>query len=104
MPAVYNKLVRDKIPGFIEASGKKAVTRIADDAEHRALLRQKLLEEVNEFLDSGSPEELADIIEVVRALGHTYEMPLAELIEMAQKKRKERGGFDSKVILIAVED
>ncbi len=104
MSIVYNKLVRDKIPNIIEASGKKAVTRIADDTEYQTLLRQKLVEEVDEFLESGSPDELADIIEVVRALGHTYEKPLTELIEAAKKKRKERGGFDCKVVLAEVRE
>ena len=62
------------------------------------------MEEVNEFLESSNPDELSDIIEVVRALGHTLEKPLVELIDMAKKKRKERGGFDSKIVLIAVEE
>ena len=62
------------------------------------------MEEVNEFLESGNPDELADIIEVVRALGHTFEKPLVELIDLAKKKRKERGGFDSKIVLITVEE
>lgn len=31
------------------------------------------MEEVNEFLGSGNPDELADIIEIIRALGHIYE-------------------------------
>jgi predicted house-cleaning noncanonical NTP pyrophosphatase (MazG superfamily) len=62
------------------------------------------VEEVNEFLESSNPDELSDIIEVVRALGHTFEKPLVELIDMAKKKRKERGGFDSKIVLIAVEE
>lgn len=62
------------------------------------------MEEVNEFLESSNPDELSDIIEVVRALGHTFEKPLVELIDMAKKKRKERGGFDSKIVLIAVEE
>lgn len=104
MIKIYNKLVRDQVPGLIEASGKKAITRVADDKEYQTLLRQKLQEEVNEFLESGGTEELADIIEVIRALGHTNEIPLIELIEMAKKKRGERGGFDSKVVLVQVED
>ena len=62
------------------------------------------MEEVKEFLESSNPDELSDIIEVVRALGHTFEKPLVELIDMAKKKRKERGGFDSKIVLIAVEE
>jgi flagellar basal body-associated protein FliL len=58
---VYNKLVRDRIPEIIQASGKNACIRKADEAEYKHLLRQKLLEEINEFMESGSSEELADI-------------------------------------------
>lgn len=69
MSQYYNKLVRDRIPEIIEQSGKKAVTRIAGDGEYRQYLREKLQEEVGEFMENGNPEELADILEVVFALG-----------------------------------
>lgn len=100
MTKEYYKLVRNKIPEIIEASGKKATIRIADDAEYPVLLRQKLLEEVNEFLENDAPEELADITEVVLSLAGTYGISLAGLLNMAEKKRAERGGFDEKVVLI----
>lgn len=38
MVVKYNKMVRDEIPEIINVSGKKAVIRIADDAEHQTLL------------------------------------------------------------------
>lgn len=104
MIKVYNKLVRDKIPEIIEASGKKAEIRIAGDAEYKDLLGKKLLEEVNEYLESNDPEELADIIEVVRALGKNYGITLEEILEMAEKKRRKRGGFDDKIVLLDVQD
>ncbi len=94
------KLIRNRIPEIIEASGQKATIRIADDVEYPVLLRQKLLEEVNEFLESGAPEELADIIEVVFSLAETYGISLAGLLNMAEKKREERGGFNKKIVLI----
>jgi len=99
---VYNKLVRDKIPEIIEASGKKAKIRIADDTEYPTLLCQKLSEEVNEFIESKDPKELADIIEVIISLSKTYGISLAELVKMAEKKRAERGGFDKKIVLLSV--
>ncbi len=103
MIKVYNKLVRDKIPEIIEASGKKAEIRIAGDTEYKDLLGKKLLEEVNEFLESNDPEELADIIEVVKALGKTYGMSLEELIRLAEEKKAIRGGFDKKIVLLNVQ-
>ena len=65
MKKYYNKLVRDKIPEIIEIAGKRAEIRIADDSEYANLLKQKLLEEVDEYMQSNNPDELADIIEVV---------------------------------------
>jgi predicted house-cleaning noncanonical NTP pyrophosphatase (MazG superfamily) len=100
---VYNKLVRDKIPEIIEASGKKSRIRIADDTEYPVLLCRKLSEEVNEFLESKDPKELADIIEVILSLSKTYGISFAELLNMAEKKRAERGGFDQKIILLSVQ-
>jgi predicted house-cleaning noncanonical NTP pyrophosphatase (MazG superfamily) len=101
---VYNKLVRDRIPEIIKESGKKAAIRIADEAEYKHLLRQKLLEEVNEFLESGSSEELADILEVVAALGRTSGLSFADLVEMAEEKMKDRGGFEERIVLLSVDD
>lgn len=100
---VYNKLVRDRIPEIIKEAGENAAIRIADEAEYKHLLRQKLLEEVNEFLESGSSEELADILEVVAALGVTCGLSFSDLVEMAEEKRKVRGGFEERIVLLSVE-
>ena len=103
MKKVYNKLVRDKIPEIIKASGKVAAVRIADEAEYKYLLQKKLMEEVNEFVESGSSEELADILEVVAALGSTYGLSFTDLLEMAEEKRKGRGGFEERIVLLSVD-
>ena len=66
-------------------------------------LYQKLSEEVNELLENNDPEELADIIEVILSLSKTYRISLTELLEMAEKKRVERGGFERKIILLDVQ-
>ncbi len=104
MSKVYNKLVRDRIPELIESSGKKAIIKKADDVEYSQHLRSKLLEEVKEFLDSGSPEELADILEVVAALGSSCGISFNELLKMANEKRRIRGGFEKRIVLLKVDD
>jgi len=102
---VYNKLVRDKIPEIIEASGKKAKIRIAGDAEYKTLLRRKLQEEVNEFLESNDPKELADIIEVILSLSKTYGISLTELLKNGRKEKgRERWFWRRKIILLNVQD
>lgn len=103
MRKTYDKLVRDRIPEIIEASGKKPVTRVADDGEYESYLRQKLVEEVEEYMDSGNPEELADIIEVIAALGLASDVPFDALVKMADEKRHSRGGFNGRIILLHVD-
>ncbi len=100
----YNKLVRDKIPQIIKDSGKTAVTRVADDNEYLQLLRAKLREETNEYLQSGECEELADILEVLLALAKAGGHSKDELFAICQNKRDKRGGFDEKVLLLRVDE
>src|SRR5580704_7840733 len=67
----YHKLVRDGIPRIIEAGGGQPVTRVLDQAGYTVALRVKLMEEAEEA--HAAPDrllrsELADVLEVLRAL------------------------------------
>jgi len=99
---VYNKLVRDKIPLIMTKEGKKFKTHIATDEEYRKKLKDKLLEEVNEFLEDPCLEELADIAEVfgalIPALGYTFDQLETEV----NKKKRKKGAFRKRVILETV--
>jgi predicted house-cleaning noncanonical NTP pyrophosphatase (MazG superfamily) len=46
------KLVRDRIPEIIAASGRTAVTWVMEEAEYRRELRRKLHEELEEYLEA----------------------------------------------------
>ena len=96
----FNKLVRDHIPAIIEASGRKAITRTLRGMELIDALAEKLNEEVTEFQRSRSTEELADILEVVRALGEHLGVTADELEAVREKKAVERGGFSEGVFLV----
>ena len=63
----YNKLVRDRIPEIIEASGKNCVTEILSDADYLKMLDAKLDEELAEYHKDQTVEELADLLEVIFA-------------------------------------
>ena len=95
----YDKLVRDRIPEIIKAKGKKCKTYIADNQEYAEKLKQKLLEEVNEYLESGEKEELADVLEVMFALCGIEGISWEELEEIRKNKFNERGGFSQRIIL-----
>jgi len=95
----YNKLVRDKIPEYIKNKGGAPIFHIADEKEYWLKLKEKLTEEVNEFLESENVEELADILEVFEAIRDYKKFPAGKIKEIKRKKLKERGGFKDKIIL-----
>ena len=95
----YNKLVRDKIPEYIKSKGGNAIFHVADEKEYWLKLKEKLLEEVNEFLNSESEEEMADILEVIDAIINYKKFNKEELEKVKNKKSEEKGKFQDKIIL-----
>jgi len=93
----YNKLVRDKIPQILDAKGVPYEKRIALPDEYKAELIKKLKEEVKEFTEENSVDELADVVEVVEALKQLPEYANVETVRI--KKKEERGGFEQRIIL-----
>ena len=100
----YNKLIRDKIPEIIEADGKDYEVRKLQDDEYLESLNTKLQEELDEYLESGQIEELADILEIIYAIIDFKDISREELEKIRKEKQKERGGFAEKLFLIGVED
>jgi len=96
---VYNKLVRDRIPEIIEASGKTCIWVTLSDERYIELLNKKLQEEVTEYLESGTVEELADIGEVMHAILDYKGIPLEEFQRVRNEKLQERGGFAKRILL-----
>jgi predicted house-cleaning noncanonical NTP pyrophosphatase (MazG superfamily) len=100
----YGKLVRDRIPEIIKSKGKSPRTHIAEDFEYFDKLKNKLKEEVEEFVSGGDIEELADILEVIDAIKDFKKIDDKKLNSIKEKKFDERGGFNEKIILDEVED
>jgi predicted house-cleaning noncanonical NTP pyrophosphatase (MazG superfamily) len=94
------KLVRDYIPEIIEESGEWCLTRTVHDVdEHMTMLKEKIYEEAQEFIENPSYEEAADMLEVVKAFCYLSGLEFEALEGVAQNKQNIRGGFYRGVIL-----
>ena len=104
MAAIYNKLVRDKIPEIIEAKGQRCVTKILDEDAYLKMLDAKLSEELNEYHKDQTVEELADLMEVIYAAAAARGVSKEELEEVRARKAQQRGGFEKRIFLVEVTD
>lgn len=96
---IYNKLVRDNIPEIMIQNGAKPITRMLSKEEYLIELNKKLSEEVNEYLESGSIEELADIEEVILGILDIKNLSKEELEIVRKTKVKKRGAFTKRIFL-----
>jgi len=95
----FNKLVRDKVPQTIKQKGILSVIHIASRDEYWRKLKDKLHEEVKEFVESESVEELADVLEVLDAMAKFKKFKKNKRSSAKNKKAKERGKFKKRIIL-----
>ena len=95
----YNKLVRDRIPEIIEASGKTCVTEILSDKAYLRLVDAKLDEELAEYHSDQNIEELADLLEVIYAAAMARGYTLEQLESVRAAKAEKRGAFANKILL-----
>lgn len=94
-----SKLVRDKIVKIIEGKGEKVKFHFASEEEYWEKLKEKLLEEVKEFISEPNEEELADILEVLDSIKKFKGFEEDEIENLKNSKLNERGGFEDKIIL-----
>lgn len=100
----YHKLVRDRIPEMIEADGKNCICEILGDEDYIVLLDQKLNEELAEYQESKSIEELADLLEVMQAVVKVRGWTIEELERIRADKAVRRGGFEKRILLKEVRE
>ena len=98
----YHKLVRDRIPEIIEASGKTCTWETLSEGAYLQLLDEKLNEELAEYQESKSLEELADLLEVVQAVVRARGWTSEQLEQLRADKAARRGGFEKRILLTSV--
>ena len=105
MGSSTEKLVRDRVPEILSERGILHQVRVADQSEVAALLQAKLVEEGAEFAAASDAqariEELADVLEVVLALGRLYGIDRKSLDRARATKAAERGTFEARIVLIS---
>lgn len=100
----HDKLVRDRIPDIIRAAGKTPVTDTIPPESISDALDNKLREEVSEYLESHSAEEMADVLEVLHGIAFHRGIPWEQIEAERIQKSKERGGFEKGIRLIEVRE
>ena len=95
----YNKLVRDRIPEIIESSGKSCTTEILSAEDYLRMIDAKLDEELAEYHKDQNIEELADLLEVIRAAAIARGYTIEDLERVREEKATKRGGFAKRILL-----
>lgn len=62
-------------------------------------MKEKLQEEVGEFMESENEDELADILEVIDAIIEFKNFNKDEVEKIKKEKLDERGGFKRRIVL-----
>ena len=96
----YDKAVRDKIPDIIKESGNSCNVKKLSNDEFLPELEKKLREEVEEYLESKSVEELADAIEVIYRIAELKGTSKEKLEMLREEKASKRGKFNENLFLV----
>lgn len=100
---LYNKLVRDNIPEIIKKDNRKPIYHELSSDEYWEYLLEKDKEELLEVRDASTKDEikmeLADKLEIIRAMAKFHGYTLNDIIEEADKKRSKNGAFDNRLFL-----
>lgn len=99
----YDKLVRDYIPDMIRSRDGEPIVRVLNDQEYWEYLLKKDMEELEEVKKAESlaeiKEELADKLELIRAMAEYNGFCLEDIIEEADRKKQKNGGFQKRLLL-----
>jgi predicted house-cleaning noncanonical NTP pyrophosphatase (MazG superfamily) len=101
---LYYKLIRDKMPEIMLAKRQEATVRILDAKSYNKALNEKLHEELLEYENGESVEELADLYEVIRAILKHKGVSMRQFERIRKEKLERNGGFEKRIFLIEVKE
>jgi len=98
---IYDKLVRDNIPKIINDQENQSCEyyTIENEDEYFKYLVRKVVEEINEFYQTPTSEEMADVMEVLETIIQLKNID-QDIVETTRlKKFIKKGGFKKKYVL-----
>ena len=99
----HQKLIRDKIPQWIESQGGQYETKVLSSRDYPIRLKQKLIEEAQELAKAPKVDlinELADIWELFKTITDYHHLKVSDIKKYAARKKQQRGGFRKRLFLI----
>jgi predicted house-cleaning noncanonical NTP pyrophosphatase (MazG superfamily) len=100
----YRKLIRDKIPEIIKASGNEGKVTTLSNKKFEKELKKKLVEESKELANVSKKKdilnELADVLELVKSVAESHKIRFKTIEKFQKEKRIKRGGFKKKLFLV----
>jgi len=103
MRIIYEKLVRDRIPEIMDREGVRYEVGTLDREAFREALLAKVVEEAEELRAAAGRgevvKEIADVYEVLDALMALERIDAGEVREAQTARRRDRGGFERRLLL-----
>ena len=100
---MYNKAIRDKIPEIIKNSGNSCNVKTLNDDDFLIELEKKLKEELEEYFENKTIEELGDMIDVINRIVILKGVSSDDFEKIRSKKISTNGGFDKNFFLLDAE-
>ena len=94
------KLIRDNIPSILKEKGLNANYILLDNEEYEKQLKIKLMEEINEFIDTDDIHELCDLLEIIICILKFKDTKWSDFETMLNEKRNSNGSFIEKLFLL----
>ena len=101
---IYNKAIRDKIPEITKESGNNCNIKTLSDEKFLIELEKKLDEELIEYHESKSVEELTDLMEIIQRIAELKGIDNKTLQELQKQKAEKRGKFKKNLFLLETDE
>jgi predicted house-cleaning noncanonical NTP pyrophosphatase (MazG superfamily) len=98
-----DRAVRDGVPERLRRGGGACTARTLPDDAYLPYLEYALIEELEEYLETKDPEELADLLELIRRVAQLRGLSWEELDDLRARRADALGGYAGNTVLVPPE-